>query len=821
MHVTARPATVELAVGQAARFTVAITNTASTIDAYRVHVFGLDPQWITVEPTRLSLFPAATDEVAVTIALPDDFPAGPRVLAVHVQSENDATDFALASIGVAVLARPRATLQVDPVLITGGRRAEFGLVVANGGNATLDVVPTAIDPEDKAVITFDPAALALPPGRRDVVVAHVERRRPWLGQPKPRVLTFGVRTPEPVEAMGTFVQRPRISRWVLSLMGLALVAAVFAIVLSRTFDKVVDQASVNQDLILAALNQGGAAGAVVPVNPAVLAGKALFPSGAPAAGATAELFEAGNSAVPVATAATAADGSFAIGNLGAGAYKLKLSGAGLDAGWYPDAPSFADAEPINLEPGQPPPTLDEVRVAGRPGAVQGKVEVEDPTGATATLLASSTVEEGVDATVDEIDVSADGTFAFPTVPAPAVYRLVVEKEGYATEVRDVVLAAAQVVDDIDVVLRRGAGVVSGRVQTSAGPLGGATVTARASDGRTVVSTVSLTQGDVGFFAVRGLATPGIYSVELARAGYVAEARTITLGADQQVGDVVVTLSSSTGSLRGTVSLAGSGPLGGVTVTVAGQDVRTVTTTASQGAVGTFVVEDLPAPSSYTVTFSRAGLVDQTLLEALDPRTGTADMGGVDAALVPATATVRGVVRNVDGAPQPQATVALTDGTNTRTLSTADSPVGRFEFTGVAPGTYTLTASRTGTSPSVVLVNVAAAQVADLDVGLQVQASLFGNVFVRDPDSDLPVPFTTGVVRLFKAEEFRGSGVAGALAESDLAGGRYEFTGLDAPQNLVVAVYATPTASDPLDSQVVQTQPSLPVQVPDFILADIF
>ena len=57
MHATADPMHVELPVGQAARIAVTITNTSAVIDAYDVSAFGLDPQWVRVEPERLSLFP--------------------------------------------------------------------------------------------------------------------------------------------------------------------------------------------------------------------------------------------------------------------------------------------------------------------------------------------------------------------------------------------------------------------------------------------------------------------------------------------------------------------------------------------------------------------------------------------------------------------------------------------------------------------------------------------------------------------------------------------------------------------------------------------
>ena len=70
-------------------------------------------------------------------------------------------------------------------------------------------------------------------------------------------------------------------------------------------------------------------------------------------------------------------------------------------------------------------------------------------------------------------------------------------------------------------------------------------------------------------------------------------------------DVAFALARATGTIRGTVSLAGVGPLGGVTVTVTGGDVAVTTTTVSQGGdIGTYLVEALPIPATYTISFTR-------------------------------------------------------------------------------------------------------------------------------------------------------------------------------------------------------------------------
>jgi hypothetical protein len=50
-----------------------------------------------------------------------------------------------------------------------------------------------------------------------------------------------------------------------------------------------------------------------------------------------------------------------------------------------------------------------------------------------------------------------------------------------------------------------------------------------------------------------------------------------------------------------------------------------------------------------------------------------------------------------------------------------------------------------------------------------------------------------------------------------ATGSYRFSALDAPVDYVIAVFASPDASDPLDSEVIRTQPGANITVPDFVI----
>jgi hypothetical protein len=811
VFVAATPLLVELPSGQAARITVSVTNTSALIDAYSVRAFGLDPEWIEVSEDRLSLFPSEVGTVEITVTPPDDFPAGLRQIAVHVQSENDPAEFALAQITLDVGTRSRTTLRVDPSTVSGGNKAQFSLVVVNEGNSTVQARPDGLDPEDVVEIGFEPPTVLLPPGRREVVQANVRGGRPWFGQPKPRVLSFSL-GPDSPPVVATFLQRPRIGRWMISLLGLATVAAVFAVVLSTVMDRLVEESKVDDALLNEALQSGGEAGAAVPVTPSSVSGRVVLANGTGVAGVQAELYSAGNGTVALASAATDPDGAYAFGRLSGGRYRLRFTGAGFAEQWYNASLTFADATDVEVPAGEAV-TVDELEIGGRPGSVAGEVVVVDPSDATARLVVQGVADEDTSALVDEVTVSADGSFLFEEVPSPASYQLVVDKPGFATEVREVLLGAAQALDGIEVVLREGDGTISGRVQGPSGPLGGVTI--EATDGTTTVSTVSLTVDDVGFFAVRSLPTPGQYTLTFERDGYRPETRTVDLADAQQLEGLTVPLAPAAGSLSGTVSEAGVGPIGGVTVTVSGPDVQFSTTTASQGEVGRYRFVNLPAPATYTVTFAKAGLAGQSRLEDLDPLAGRTDVTGVDASMIRSTATIRGVVRSVAGTPIPGATLVLTDGAATRRLLSAHEPQGRFEFSAVEPGAYTLSASLPGTTPSILLVNVAAAEAPNLDITLASQASLTGRVLLLDRETGTFNPFVGATVRLYLAENFP-AGEALLTTATDV-NGSYTFADLDAPEDFVVAVYAAATSTDALDSELVQTQPSERVTVPDFRL----
>ena len=182
MRTLAWPESVEVSPGDNGFVSIAITNTSNVIDAYRVQVFGLDPEWVDVVPERLSLFPGETANVDIKVRLPDDYPASQRTLSVNVISDDQPEAFALTQVALDIRPRTKTSVAVDPTVITAGRAATFGLVVSNTGNAPVRATGYAIDPEDLAQFTFEPPTVIVSPGREQVIEITAQGGRNWFGQ---------------------------------------------------------------------------------------------------------------------------------------------------------------------------------------------------------------------------------------------------------------------------------------------------------------------------------------------------------------------------------------------------------------------------------------------------------------------------------------------------------------------------------------------------------------------------------------------------------------------------------------------------------------
>jgi hypothetical protein len=422
---------------------------------------------------------------------------------------------------------------------------------------------------------------------------------------------------------------------------------------------------------------------------------------------------------------------------------------------------------------------------------------EAVTGAAAPAGAAAPTDAPAGAVLQTVPIGSDGKFEVTDIPSPRIYDLVVVKPGFATGVQRVDLSAGESRTGVQLRLRTGDGLISGTVTGPDGPLGGAVVTA--TTGTNKVETVSLTEGDVGAFTAAGLATPATYTVTVTSPGFTTQTSTLSLTAGQKLTGVQLTVARAAGSLSGTVTtIPGDAPAPGVSVSVTSGATSVQTVTQSTGAVGGWTVAGLPIPGTYTVTFSRADLQSQTIAVTLDQAGNLGSGSGVSGntiaiAMTSAFAQISGVVsqRDADGSTHPvgEAVVGLTSGVDSYTVTSASQPadaVGSYQVAGVKPGTYTLSASLPGTSPTTVIVTVVAGQNLAFNPVLIPPASIAGTVTDRSGAA------LGGVeVVLFRASQYPAQSAQSTITDPQ---GGYRFADVDAPQAYVVEVRSPTTGA---------------------------
>jgi hypothetical protein len=178
----------------------------------------------------------------------------------------------------------------------------------------------------------------------------------------------------------------------------------------------------------------------------------------------------------------------------------------------------------------------------------------------------------------------------------------------------------------------------------------------------------------------------------AEGGYVVIARGLNHephAATVEVHGVLTTcdirLASSAG-LTGTVADPDGSPVAGATVILT-NTAGAVVSALRSNAHGGYGVTDL-TPGLYTVTATAPEREPMALLVDVPP-TGIARQ---DVTFAPRTLTLAGTTRHSDGRPLADIRVSVVDSSGTEVATTYSDAAGRYRFTGLRPGHYTVAAS---------------------------------------------------------------------------------------------------------------------------------
>jgi hypothetical protein len=418
----------------------------------------------------------------------------------------------------------------------------------------------------------------------------------------------------------------------------------------------------------------------------------------------------------VSSAATQTDGSYSLAGLFPTDYLIRFSATGYKTVWYPAAPGQAAAKTVAASAEAPTRGID-ATITGLPASIQGSIDPgETLQPVTATVTAKSLIGNSTKA-VATTTTAANGSYQLGNLAAPGTYELSYVAPGYQPTTVVVSVTGGQHRFQSTVRLSVGTGSISGTVTDGTKPLGGVAITTTVNGKDITLGTP--TSGAIGTFTIGSLPTPATYVLSATASGYGAQTIVVYLGPGQTRTAVPITMISGVGSVSGQLVDGNGNGIGGATVTVGGAPTAVSSTTLSAGAVGHFGFNALPAPGSYTLTFSLAGYAPTTV-----PVTLTSDGAPpqVTVTMANALGRITGQVLGPAGSPAVGATVTATDGKQSwKALATGAGgglPAGGYVLADLLPGTYTVTVTQDGLSQQTALVTVAAGAttVQDLQLG---------------------------------------------------------------------------------------------------------
>ncbi|QIK83053.1 carboxypeptidase-like regulatory domain-containing protein [Sanguibacter sp. HDW7] len=689
-----------------ARIPLTVVNTTGVIDSFSARVVGLPEDTVTCTSDAVGLFPEASADLVLALDLPGSFPAGSHLVTVLVQSASGAP-VAQHDLEVVVPEAAGLALRAAPSRVRARREATFDVEVLATGNVAVDVALRARDTERTLRCEPTPSTLSVPAGGTRTTRVRVRAPLAWTGSDQDLAVRLEATAGDLTDEIDLVLRRrPVLSRGLLTILTLALIITLWAVVLllgirgalgadpvtrvapaSYFAATAVDGAASGGDGTPGAAPEGALPkeGQVPAGVGGTLTGRVTSEiSGEGVGRLTVEAVRrAPEGLVTIASSATQDDGTYAIGGLFPGEYLLKVGADGYETTWY--ATGDEPWTPVRATSRDATSDVD-VTVVGDPATLHGRVDtgaIADGAAVDVTVTVRAAWSDDVPART--VEVGADGAWSVADLPAPGTYEITAAAEGYQPATTREKVAGGQSRFVADLRLGTTPGQVSGTVTAGGRPLGAVTVTTSVGGRDVTVGTPTL--GQVGRFVLPGLPTPGTYLLTFTREGFGSASVVVDLAAGEVRGDVAVELVDGAGSVTGRVLGPDGKGVGGATVVVAGGATPLTVTTLTSGDVGAFTVSGLATPGAYTLAVTAAGLAAASVPVDLD---ATGLVTGLEVRLGAATGDVRGTVKDPGGTPLAGARVVLTDGLTEREAVTTDT--GAYVFPGLAPGTYTVTAT---------------------------------------------------------------------------------------------------------------------------------
>lgn len=235
---TLDPAALSVEPGGQASLTIRVRNQGTIVDRFDLAVVGPLAQWAKAEPDALSLFPGQEGEARITFSPPRaPFPrAGIFPYAVRVRAAADPAGGAVEEGRVTLGPFTDAAAEIVPQTSRGSRSGRHEVLIDNRGNAPVEVVVVAADPDRLVDFQVRPDRLVIGPGERSgISVRAAARDTFFLGSKVPHPFNVEVRPGRSpaIPLRATLLQGPILPRWLPVAGGLVVVAFVALIGLAR------------------------------------------------------------------------------------------------------------------------------------------------------------------------------------------------------------------------------------------------------------------------------------------------------------------------------------------------------------------------------------------------------------------------------------------------------------------------------------------------------------------------------------------------------------------------------------------------------------
>jgi hypothetical protein len=231
------PSSVQVVPGAQTSATVKIRNTGTVVDQFSVTVLGTPAVWTTAVPAVLSLFPGADGTIELHFAPPRtaEIGAGPVPYAVRVDASQDPDGSVVEEGDVDLLPFVEVQAKLTPRTSETKRKARHEVLVDNRGNSPVEAEIDASDPDEQLAFEVKPRTVTVPAGQSVHVPVKVAAKKGFLrGTDKHRPFNVRVNVGQghaPINLDGTLMQKPGMPRFIVPLVGAAVILALAALVL--------------------------------------------------------------------------------------------------------------------------------------------------------------------------------------------------------------------------------------------------------------------------------------------------------------------------------------------------------------------------------------------------------------------------------------------------------------------------------------------------------------------------------------------------------------------------------------------------------------